>query len=773
MPVKSKTKNETIRKLLHFAVGLCLSLVFSHYFLPQTAQVIFALVSVGLMLPALLLRGNARLRVMVCMLGLAVGFGWNAAHYELFIAPCQELEGEIKTVSVRVTDYPAFGDGYSRITAKITQEDLPNTKLYIYDYSSGFGDVTIGDTLEIDLKFTSARKSGGDEVDTYFANGVYLKAYLQGQYSVTGHKTSLMTIAKAASHAIGSAALGAFPEDVAPFMKSLLTGERTEFYGQKLGSINFQVSGISHVVAVSGMHISFLIALIRIFCGRRRLAAFIGIPSVVFFMAMIGFSPSIVRAGFLQIMLLIVPLARREADALTSLALPLCVLLLINPQCIASVGLQLSFGSTAGLVLFSSRISGSIMNKLGAKKTKGRVRRLLLGAFAAVVEVFSSSCAALVLTLPIMALQFGYVSLYSILTNILVLWAVSIAFTLGYAICIAYLLLPSAAAFLGAIFAILPRYILCVSAFVARLPYAAVYTNCNVLSWWLSFVYAVFLGSYLLSRKEEGFRPVIPACASIVSLFAVIFFNMTSAVTTFKAMAIDVGQGQSLAFIQSGSTVMIDCGNTFSTTDAGDAAAGCLLGMGRGTVDLLIVTHMDEDHVDGIESLLYRTNVKRIILPEEQTDSKFYEGICAAASYRDTEIILLSQDTKIALDDLNLTLFAPLGSTGSNERGIIILGEYRNFGFLVTGDAGSQTEYELLSAYDIPDIDLFIAGHHGSKTSSSALLLKVTKPETIFVSVGYNSYGHPTKEALERFGYIGASVFRTDEDGNLSITVGE
>jgi len=770
--IKGKTKDETIRKLLHFAAGLCLSLVFSHYLLPQKVQIILAAVCLALVLPALLLRANARLRAMIMLVGMACGFGWNAAHYKIFIAPAQELVGREQTVSVSVTDYPVFGDSYSRITAKITQEGLPGVKLYIYNYSGGFEDVTIGDTLEIDLKFTSAIKSGGDEVDTYLASGIYIRAILQGSYSVTGHKLGLLHLPKIASHAIGNAALAIFPGDVAPFMKSLLTGARTEFYEQKLNTISLQVSGISHIVAVSGMHISFLIALIRVFCGRRRLSAFIGIPCVIFFMAMMGFTPSIVRAGFLQIMLLIVPLARREADALTSLALPLCILLLINPQSIASVSLQLSFASTAGLVLFSGRIRDSIMSKLDASGSNNPIKRRLLPVLRSLVDVFASSCAALVFTVPIIALQFGYFSLYSIITNILCLWAVSIAFTLGYAICIFGLLLPAAASFLAGIFAILPRYILAVSAFVARLPYAAIYTSGNAFSWWIAFVYVVFTGTYLLSPRK-GFRPVIPTCASILTLFAVIFFNMTSAVTTFKVTAIDVGQGQSLAFMQSGSTVMIDCGNTYNVTDAGDLVSGYLLGMGRGNVDLLILTHMDKDHVDGVETLLYRANVKRIILPEEQISSEHYKEICDAAAYRDTEIILLSENTKITLDDLNLTLFAPMGSTGTNERGIIILGEYHDFNFLVTGDVNSKTEQKFAASYSIPDLDLFVAGHHGSKNSSSLLLLKAGKPETVFISVGYNNYGHPSQESLDRFDYIGASVFRTDTEGNLSITVGD
>ena len=122
--------------------------------------------------------------------------------------------------------------------------------------------------------------------------------------------------------------------------------------------------------------------------------------------------------------------------------------------------------------------------------------------------------------------------------------------------------------------------------------------------------------------------------------------------------------------------------------------------------------------------------------------------------------------------ELALDIFAPIGSEDPNEKGILVLGDYGDFEFLVTGDAGSGTEKQLVSFYPIGDIDLLVAGHHGSKYSTSDELLDSMRPETAFISVGMNSYGHPTDEVLQRLYSRGIDVYRTDKNGNITIMAG-
>ena len=131
----------------------------------------------------------------------------------------------------------------------------------------------------------------------------------------------------------------------------------------------------------------------------------------------------------------------------------------------------------------------------------------------------------------------------------------------------------------------------------------------------------------------------------------------------------------------------------------------------------------------------------------------------------------VTEETRVALGDASLTVFPPVGAGGANELGLTILCSAGAFDTLITGDMDAKTERELVETYALPDIEVLLVGHHGSRYSTSTELLEATTPEVGIVSVGDNSYGHPTKEALFRLTDAGVSVYRTDLQGNIHITV--
>ena len=124
----------------------------------------------------------------------------------------------------------------------------------------------------------------------------------------------------------------------------------------------------------------------------------------------------------------------------------------------------------------------------------------------------------------------------------------------------------------------------------------------------------------------------------------------------------------------------------------------------------------------------------------------------------------------VNLGDMKASVFAPLGYGAENENGLIALFSQDNFDALITGDIPQYAEDRLVSEKAIPDIELLVAGHHGSKYSTSEYLLDSLKPETAVISVGENTYGHPTPEVLERLLSRGIDVFRTDTNGNIKVT---
>lgn len=126
---------------------------------------------------------------------------------------------------------------------------------------------------------------------------------------------------------------------------------------------------------------------------------------------------------------------------------------------------------------------------------------------------------------------------------------------------------------------------------------------------------------------------------------------------------------------------------------------------------------------------------------------------------------------KISLGGAELTVYPPVGEGGGNEEGLAVLAAVGELDLLVTGDMDRMTERQLLAAYRLPDLEILIAGHHGSRYSTSEELLEALQPETACVSVGSNSYGHPSEEVLERLARQGCAVWRTDLHGTVHLSL--
>ena len=190
------------------------------------------------------------------------------------------------------------------------------------------------------------------------------------------------------------------------------------------------------------------------------------------------------------------------------------------------------------------------------------------------------------------------------------------------------------------------------------------------------------------------------------------------------------------------------------------------------SIDALVLTHLHADHANGAERLLARIDVGTLYMPGDPDDSDgLLEGILAAAERHGTEVVYVSEsDLSLTLGGLELTLFKPLEAGDENERGVVALASIGDFDALVMGDINSSAERELVSTRALPDTELLVVGHHGSKYATSEELLLAARPETAVISVGYNSYGHPAPETLERLAAAGCAVYRTDWSGTVTIT---
>ncbi len=365
-----------------------------------------------------------------------------------------------------------------------------------------------------------------------------------------------------------------------------------------------------------------------------------------------------------------------------------------------------------------------------------------------------------------MALHFGSVSLISPLTNLLGLWAVTLCFASGACVALLGLLLPALAGLLSWFPSLFVAYLRGLVRMLARIPLSCVYTSANPCLWvWLCFLYAIILLCKKFGPPKSVLRPV---CCSIITLcLAVAVPIIASRSAQYDFQMLDVGQGQSILLTSGSTSALIDCGGSDADT-AGDLAAQVCQTRGEYALDLLILTHYDDDHAGGTEQLLRRLKIKTICLPDNGAEPQRQAEIQLAAEAAGCQVRTISRDETILFGQGRLRLYAP-EKDGNENSCMAVLASFHQTDFFITGDMNQQAEQNLLDRTGLCDAEYLVAGHHGSKYSTGEALLKAIRPGAVLISVGKNSYGHPAEETLGRIRAAGAACYRTDQCGTIRI----
>lgn len=751
-----------MRRLCRFSLGLaggCVLCVSGH-----TLWAVLA--ALGLLGAWVYLRRTqlAR-RLLPVMLGAALAALWCTGYRAVRVQPLQALcAQDTAELSAEILEYPqktSYGYGV------LARTDVGRQSCRVVLYYQEETELCPGDSVFCTAKLRAASPDNLGRDEYYASRGVWLRASCRGALRVIKGTPGLRQLPVLAARRMQSACAACFPSDVAGFLMALLTGDKS---GLRFAEKNeLSLAGIYHVVAVSGMHVSLLAGLVSALCaGRRRLGALLGVPLVWFFVFLTGANASAVRAGLMQTLLLLAPLAGREHDAPTALSLALTVLLLENPWSIYNVGLLLSFASTLGILLFAGRLNraaGSSRVYTALREKCPRLARVLSPAMTAV----NCSLASSAFSLPICAAYFELVSISGFLTNALCLWLVSFVFSAGLVICAVSIAAPPLALGAGWLLAWPVRLILWVVRLLAKLPYGALSLQ-NPYA--LIFTVFFFAAVWLICLWPEKVRAALTAgiLSGVLALcMALSALEYQSAGFTFTAL--DVGQGQCLIFTADGETSIIDCGG--QEDESGELAARFLLSNGVRAVERLILTHLDADHCNGARQLLSRLAVKALYLPVTAEDGAMKDSLLRAAQTAGTEVFFVEEDLRFAAGQSEISIFAPDFAKSSNDAGLCVLASREKYDILVTGDLSRMAEYRLLSRRELTGIELLVAGHHGAQTSTSAELLSRTGARTVLISVGEdNSYGHPAKETLARIENAGAAIYRTDENGTITIRGG-
>lgn len=716
----------------------------------------------GLLVPAgLFLWKKVRVGVLIC-LGAAGALLWCGAFRAVFFAPAEALDGRrcavtaVVSESARATDYGAY------LPCWVIGEGAPvKATLYgdreLLELRPGDRVTAVCDcaqtALQEETRFTPAA-----------ARGVFLTLKPRSALEIQRAKAVPWWCAPTYwGQRLSEIIQSVFPADVSGLLAALVTGDKTAL--DPGVRTDLARAGVAHLVAVSGMHVCFLVSFLTLFTGldpRKRF--WLCMPVVVFFALAVGATPSVLRACIFQLAFLLAELTGREEDSWTTITGALALLLLLDPFSAGNVGLQMSFAAVMGIAVVTPRAYARL-SRLRLPQG-GRWSGWCNWALARLWQLFAASLGAMIFTVPLSAWYFGTISLFAPLTNLLVLPVASVLFAGALVVGLVGMLWSAAAVWLGALLAWLGRYVLWVARSLSAFPYCAV--SCQ------GYYPIALAGGYALalvalcwkSQRRRGWVFLLCGAAMVLCAVAATRWSFTAPRLTLAVL--DVGQGQSVLLCSQGQTALIDCGGN-GQTDAGDVCADYLADRGVATLDTLILTHYHTDHTNGLDALFRRLHVRQLILPRMDRDPETQAHILDLARREGAEVMWLSQDTDLALGDAELTVFAPLGDGGANEEGASIQVRWDGYAGLITGDMNAVVERALVDHGGLGQCQVLVAGHHGSNYASGDDLLNAIRPETVLISVGENPYGHPGDETLDRLTRHGAAIRRTDQEGTLTV----
>lgn len=260
---------------------------------------------------------------------------------------------------------------------------------------------------------------------------------------------------------------------------------------------------------------------------------------------------------------------------------------------------------------------------------------------------------------------------------------------------------------------------------------------------------------------------------SVVLLLSTIFSftQSTEAATTVKVHYINVGQGDAILIQTGNENILIDAGGK----GKGDEVVAYLKKQKIKTLNAVVSTHPDADHIGGMEYVIKNMSVKAVYAPKVTHTTQAYKNFLTAVKSKKLTIKVAKKGVEIPTKakDITLKFLAPVKDYNkkdlNNWSGVLHL-KHNKKSFLFMGDAEKTAEADMLKAKVISDVDVLKVAHHGAKEATTANFLKVAKPNYSVISVGKNSYGHPTSDVLKRLKNVKSTVYRTDKNGNVVFT---
>jgi len=517
-----------------------------------------------------------------------------------------------------------------------------------------------------------------------------------------------------------------------PYLNTFILGDKS--YVREDINRSFRENGISHLFAISGMHITLLAHLISKLLKKLSEETIFKITSIflIIYLLLVGFSPSIVRGVLFYILFSINRIYYFYIKKTNLFFLTLSIALFINPFSIYNIGFLYSYSISISLLILSNELSGNYL-----------------------ISLLKVSLVSTLISLPISLYYFNQINILSIIYNLIFVPFVSIIlFPFSLIVFIIKPLLPIYNIFIQ----LLENLSLLLSnILIGKL----IFKKMNIL---LYIVYYIYI--FIIYHKKKKSLIII-----FIFILSIHYFISYFDSKTFIEM-IDVNQGDSTLVKINNKTILIDTGgeqNTFNDyhTIFYNKLSPKLKELGIHKLNYLIISHGDYDHMGEAINLVNNFKVDKVIFncgPYNDLEKKLIKALDKK------KIKYYSCIKELNIDNKKLYFLQTKEYDNENDNSNVIYTELNGFKFMFMGDASISTEHEILNKYNLSDIDVLKVGHHGSKTSSGKDFINEINPKYSVISVGKNNrYGHPNKEVLSNLEK--SKIYRTDEGGSIMFKI--
>jgi competence protein ComEC len=644
-----------------------------------------------------------------------------------------------------------------------------------------------GDIVDVNGKLKAPMPVGSFDYGEYLArHGIQSMASYPSVHAIDhGKGTPLLQVLHSVRKRLSDALGRALPEPQAALAQGILLGQRASIPQQLTDEMN--ATGTSHLVAISGQNVSLVAALIIAalawLIGRRR-AALVALFAIAGYTALTGATPSVVRGAIMGELFVLATLLGRPTSASTSIALAAAIMTGLDPQVVHDVSFQLSFAAIVGLVYLapSLRAQGAAFLRQMGIEAEG-------GLAGALLESLSVTAGAVLTTAPLIALQFGRVSLIAPLPNLLLVWEYPLIVVSGTLTALATLAWAPLGEVTGWFSWLTLTYMIETVRFFARLPLASMEVR-GFGRWHAAIMYAAIAAFawWLARRPREPKSRTQPSSAPltvhprwlVAAVLAIVASCFWWAALQGEARGrlsvdvLDVGQGDAILITTpDGRHVLVDGGASGLTLEQ---RLGEELPFWERTIDMVALTHPQQDHISGLIDVLQRYNVREVLATSIVATTAVYQewrsliadGHIAYHEATAGESIDLGGGASMHVLGPSAESFT---SAQMNDTSLVLKVSWDNVSFLLTGDIQAFGEGALLDSRADLHATALKVPHHGSSTSSSAAFLDAVQPQVAVVSIGANNpYHHPSADVIERLQADGSLVLRTDQAGTVSMS---